>query len=259
MIILKKYGTCKRENKYLQMNFDELSLIAEKQLDLGDFKTIEDLNDHIDSRVNKSLEGNNIATPSDPVYAVIPSSSKGNLTVFEITASDSSGDNEELVYTAKKKGQISPGGDLISSPIIKGNVVVYGIQREDGSTAGEIRSLPGGEKLPGFNVAPPRPGYTYQRVMGGKQEDDAPPSTMPTEIPDDSDQKDEPTSDIPPPVIDPNAVSPAVGAPEIDYEKIAKLGDERTKEIAKTYHKYSAKTKPGAAEGDGKKSFFERD
>ena len=166
------------------MKFGELSLIAEKTLNLGDIETLDDLNNHVDARVNNALKSRGMSG-DDNIYAVIPSSTQGNLTIFEITTDPGSDDNEELTYTAKKKGQITPDGDLISSPILRGNMVVYGVQKPDGSTAGEIRQLPGGEKLPGFNVSPARPGMRYRKVMGGVDEGEGVPfSGTPQEEPD---------------------------------------------------------------------------
>tara|TARA_R110002020_G_scaffold402482_2_gene612669 strand:- start:4874 stop:5650 length:777 start_codon:yes stop_codon:yes gene_type:complete len=166
------------------MKFGELSLIAEKTLNLGDIETLDDLNNHVDARVNNALKSRGMSG-DDNIYAVIPSSTQGNLTIFEITTDPGSDDNEELTYTAKKKGQITPDGDLISSPILRGKMVVYGVQKPDGSTAGEIRQLPGGEKLPGFNVSPARPGMRYRKVMGGVDEGEGIPfSGTPQEEPD---------------------------------------------------------------------------
>ena len=166
------------------MKFGELSLIAEKTLNLGDIETLDDLNNHVDARVNNALKSRGMSG-DDNIYAVIPSSTQGNLTIFEITTDPGSDDNEELTYTAKKKGQITPDGDLISSPILRGKMVVYGVQKPDGSTAGEIRQLPGGEKLPGFNVSPARPGMRYRKVMGGVDEGEGVPfSGTPQEEPD---------------------------------------------------------------------------
>jgi hypothetical protein len=166
------------------MKFGELSLIAEKTLNLGDIETLDDLNNHVDARVNNALKSRGMSG-DDNIYAVIPSSTQGNLTIFEITTDPGSDDNEELTYTAKKKGQITPDGDLISSPILRGKMVVYGVQKPDGSTAGEIRQLPGGEKLPGFNVSPAKPGMRYRKVMGGVDEGEGIPfSGTPQEEPD---------------------------------------------------------------------------
>lgn len=152
------------------MNWNSLQSVADRILSeektpLDAFKTLEDLDHYIDSRINKAT-GLTQGEGDDAIYAVIPSSTQGNLTVFEIT-SDEEGDTK--TYATKKKGQITPDGDLISSPIIKGNVVVYGVMKDDNSTGGEIRELPSGNKVGQFGVSPPQPGFTYRKLMGGEE------------------------------------------------------------------------------------------
>ena len=170
------------------MDFNRLTtlsdiILTEETSPLDKLKTLEDLDHYIDSRIQKTT-GLGSGEDSDAIYAVIPSSTQGNLTVFEITSEDKGG---KKTYATKRKGQITPDGDLISSPIIKGNVVVYGVMKDDNSTGGEIRELPSGNKIGQFGVSPPAPGFTYRKLMGGEEGDieGAPPIPMgtPQQIP----------------------------------------------------------------------------
>jgi hypothetical protein len=92
---------------------------------------------------------------------------------------------------------------------------VYGVQKEDGGTAGEIRKLPGGENLPGFNVSPPAPGFTYQRVMGGQDAAEQELSVDDTPTP-------EPTSDEQPiPLASPRQVPIQQPTPQSNVNRVA--------------------------------------
>ena len=200
------------------MTFDSLSLLCEKQLpgQMDDGLSLDDIGDldaYIDNRVQRALGKDEAPAEEEPIYAVIPSSSQGNLTIFEIRVKE--GEKGDLAARAFKKGQITPGGDLISSPIIRGKVVVYGVQKEDGGTAGEIRRLPGGESLPGFNVSPPAPGFTYQRVMGGQDAAEQELSVDDTPTP-------EPTSDEQPiPLASPRQVPIQQPTPQSNVNRVA--------------------------------------
>ena len=225
------------------MTFDSLSLLCEKQLpgQMDDGLSLDDIGDldaYIDNRVQRALGKDEAPAEEEPIYAVIPSSSQGNLTIFEIRVKE--GEKGDLAARAFKKGQITPGGDLISSPIIRGKVVVYGVQKEDGGTAGEIRRLPGGESLPGFNVSPPAPGFTYQRVMGGQAEegegeldgDDVkepagPPLAAPRQIP------KEPEAPKPPSPERIQQIIQQTGLPKAEVQKMVRAGiDPEAQKIA---------------------------
>lgn len=131
--------------------FYNLAEAAREASDKSESLSLDELKKYVDTKFN-SIEHAIGAEGEKAHYNVVPSSTKGQLTIIDVNR-------------GAAVGTITVGGSLISSPVVVGSKVSFAVQTAD-KVEGMVYDIETMAKIDQFPVSDITPGHEYREVMG---------------------------------------------------------------------------------------------